>query len=119
GDRDRGKRATMGGLAAALADVAVFTSDNPRTEDPVAIVEEMLGGVADRAKVRIELDRERALAWAVEAARPGDVVLALGKGHERYQEVAGVKHPFDERAILARLASGRDSADAGGKRGDA
>jgi UDP-N-acetylmuramoyl-L-alanyl-D-glutamate--2,6-diaminopimelate ligase len=78
----------------------------------VAIIEEMLAGVADRGKVEVELDRERALARAIEAARPGDTVIALGKGHETYQEIAGVKHPFDERKILARLAAERDEADA-------
>jgi len=112
GDRDRGKRAAMGRTVTERADLALFTADNPRTEDPVAIVEEMLAGVTDRGKVEVELDRERALTRAVELARPGDTVIALGKGHETYQEVAGVKHPFDEREILARLAAERDGAGA-------
>ena len=102
----------MGRTVTERADLALFTADNPRTEDPVAIVEEMLAGVTDRGKVEVELDRERALTRAVELARPGDTVIALGKGHETYQEVAGVKHPFDEREILARLAAERDGAGA-------
>jgi UDP-N-acetylmuramoyl-L-alanyl-D-glutamate--2,6-diaminopimelate ligase len=115
GDRDRTKRPVMGGVVAQACDVAVFTSDNPRTEDPAAIIDDMLGGVADRGKVEVELDRERALARAVELARPGDVVIALGKGHEEYQEIAGVKHHFPERSLLARLGAERDGEAGGGR----
>ncbi len=110
GDRDRKKRPGMGRLAAAGADLALFTSDNPRGEDPAAIAAEMLTGVEDRDRVDVILDREEALARAIELAKPGDVVLATGKGHETYQEIDGVKHPFPEREILARLANDRDGA---------
>jgi UDP-N-acetylmuramoyl-L-alanyl-D-glutamate--2,6-diaminopimelate ligase len=110
GDRDAGKRSGMGRLAADRADRAVFTTDNPRSEDPAAIVAEMLGGVADRGKVDVVMDREEALAHAVALAGQGDVVLATGKGHETYQEIAGIKHAFPEREILARLARTRDGA---------
>lgn len=109
GDRDARKRPVIGGLLARIADLAYFTSDSPRTEDPASIVQDMLGGVEDRGKVRIELDRETALRRAAEAAEPGDVVLALGKGHETYQEIAGVKHPFDERALLRGFAAAADA----------
>jgi UDP-N-acetylmuramoyl-L-alanyl-D-glutamate--2,6-diaminopimelate ligase len=109
GDRDRGKRPGMGRLAAALADVAVFTTDNPRSEDPRAIVDEMLAGAPAAANVEVVLDREEALALAVERAREGDVVLACGKGHETYQEIGGRKLPFPEREILARLAAAREA----------
>ncbi len=105
GDRDRTKRPVMGRIAAELADAAVFTTDNPRSEDPRDILEEMLGGVSDGSKVTVIPDREEALAWAVAQAAPGDVVLACGKGHETYQEVGGRKLPFPEREILARLAA--------------
>jgi UDP-N-acetylmuramoyl-L-alanyl-D-glutamate--2,6-diaminopimelate ligase len=95
GDRDRGKRPLMGKLAAQLADVALITSDNPRSEDPEAIVSEIAAG-ADRP-VEIELDRAAAIARAIELAQPGDVVIIAGKGAEQGQEFAGRTIPFDDR----------------------
>src|SRR5262249_51378390 len=104
GDRDRGKRPLMGAAAAALADHAVVTSDNPRSEEPAAIVAEILGGIADREHVESELDRRGAIARALALARAGDVVVIAGKGHEQGQEFAGgVKLPFDD-ATVAREA---------------
>lgn len=107
GDRDRSKRPAMG-AAAATADLAVITSDNPRWEDPETIIDEVMSGVPDAAAVRRVPDRRQAIIAALEAAEPGDAVLVLGKGHERGQEVAGVVHPFDDRAVvraeLARVA---------------
>jgi UDP-N-acetylmuramoyl-L-alanyl-D-glutamate--2,6-diaminopimelate ligase len=103
GDRDPGKRAAMG-AALATADAAIFTADNPRSEDPRAIVDSMLGGVAPGRlrRVRVELDRRRAIREAVRLAEPGDVVLLAGKGHERSQEIAGTKHAWDDAAELRR-----------------
>jgi UDP-N-acetylmuramoyl-L-alanyl-D-glutamate--2,6-diaminopimelate ligase len=95
GDRDRGKRPLMGRLAAKLADVAIVTSDNPRSEDPEAIAAEIVAG-AER-DVEVELDRAAAIARAVEQARPGDVVLIAGKGAEQGQEFADRTVPFDDR----------------------
>jgi UDP-N-acetylmuramoyl-L-alanyl-D-glutamate--2,6-diaminopimelate ligase len=95
GDRDRGKRPLMGKLAAELADVAIITSDNPRSEDPEAIVAEIAAG-AERP-VEVELDRAVAIAHAVELAQPGDVVLIAGKGAEQGQEFADRTVPFDDR----------------------
>ncbi|MDX6480252.1 MAG: UDP-N-acetylmuramoyl-L-alanyl-D-glutamate--2,6-diaminopimelate ligase, partial [Gaiellaceae bacterium] len=95
GDRDRGKRPLMGKLAAELADVTIVTSDNPRSEDPEAIVAEIVAG-AER-HVEIELDRATAIARAVELAGPGDVVLIAGKGAEQGQELADRTIPFDDR----------------------
>jgi len=113
GDRDREKRFGMGRLAAELADRAIFTTDNPRSEDPAEIVEEMLRGTgARRDRVVVEMDRERALALAVESAEAGDLVLACGKGHETIQSVGGADLPFAEREILARLAARRDRSGA-------
>ena len=109
GDRDRAKRPVMGRIAAELADLAVFTTDNPRGEDPSDIIAAMLGDVADRAKVKVIPDREEALAFAVAQAADGDVVLACGKGHETTQEIGGRKLPFPEREILARLAAAREA----------
>jgi UDP-N-acetylmuramoyl-L-alanyl-D-glutamate--2,6-diaminopimelate ligase len=101
GDRDRAKRPLMG-AAAAQADVAVLTSDNPRSEDPLAILAEMAVGAPDAVR---EPDRRAAIALAVEAARPGDVVVVAGKGHETGQEVHGVTTPFDDRTVLRQVLS--------------
>ena len=95
GDRDRGKRAIMGRLGSELADVAIVTSDNPRSEDPEAIAAEIVAG-AD-GEVEVELDRAAAIARAIELARPGDVVLIAGKGAEQGQELADRVVPFDDR----------------------
>ena len=97
GDRDRGKRPLMGKLAAALADVAIVTSDNPRSEDPEAIVAEIVAGAT--RPVEVELDRAAAIAQAIELAQPGDVVLIAGKGAEQGQEFADRTTPFDDREV--------------------
>ncbi len=106
GDRDRAKRPMMGAAAASLADVAILTSDNPRSEDPLAILAAMLDGVlsvpqTERARVIIEPDRAAAIAQAVALASPGDVVVVAGKGHETGQYVAGTVLPFDDRQVTA------------------
>ncbi|HHO52504.1 MAG TPA: UDP-N-acetylmuramoyl-L-alanyl-D-glutamate--2,6-diaminopimelate ligase [Deltaproteobacteria bacterium] len=100
GDRDPGKRPRMGAVATGLADRVVITSDNPRSEDPLAIIEAIRAGVTDGARIEIEPDRAAAIALALHGARPGDTVLVAGKGHETYQEIAGVRHPFDDRQIV-------------------
>ena len=106
GDRDRAKRPLMGAAAAALADVAIFTSDNPRSEDPLAILAAMLDGAIGvplprRAHVIVEPDRAAAIGLAVSSAAKGDVILVAGKGHERGQYVAGRALPFDDREVTA------------------
>ncbi len=106
GDRDRGKRPLMGAAASAGADLVFLTSDNPRGEDPRAIIDEVLSGIADRASVQVEVDRARAIALAVASARPGDVVILAGKGHETSIEAAGVRTPFDDREEAARAVAG-------------
>ncbi|HEV2757054.1 MAG TPA: UDP-N-acetylmuramoyl-L-alanyl-D-glutamate--2,6-diaminopimelate ligase [Actinomycetota bacterium] len=106
GDRDRGKRPLMGAVAARLADVVVVTSDNPRSEDPAAIIDEVLEGVtAERAAGAdaVFVDRREAIGFAVGAARPGDVVVIAGKGHETGQEFRDRKVPFNDR-VVAREA---------------
>jgi UDP-N-acetylmuramoyl-L-alanyl-D-glutamate--2,6-diaminopimelate ligase len=101
GDRDPYKRPLMGHVAAELADVAVLTSDNPRSEDPGAIIAAMLDGArAGKGEVFVEADRARAIDIAVARANPGDAVVVAGKGHEQGQEVAGVVRPFDDRVVL-------------------
>jgi len=104
GDRDRGKRAPMGELAARLADLAIVTSDNPRTEDPERIVQEIEAGMHGKAHERI-VDRRSAIARALEQAASGDTVLLAGKGHETYQVIGTTKHPFDERVIVRDLGA--------------
>ncbi|MCX6456797.1 MAG: UDP-N-acetylmuramoyl-L-alanyl-D-glutamate--2,6-diaminopimelate ligase [Actinobacteria bacterium] len=101
GDRDKSKRPLMGAALLAGSDMAIFTSDNPRSEDPASIVKDMVSGLTLPATSAIELDRKRAIEIAVAAAKPGDVVVLLGKGHEPGQEIAGVKHNFDDRLVLA------------------
>jgi len=102
GDRDRAKRPVMARIATELSSHIVLTSDNPRTEEPMAILDEMRSGVAegDRNRVWVNSDRREAIRQAVGMAKPGDVVLLAGKGHETYQEINGVKHPFDDVAVL-------------------
>jgi UDP-N-acetylmuramoyl-L-alanyl-D-glutamate--2,6-diaminopimelate ligase len=106
GDRDRGKRPEMGGIAERLADHAIVTSDNPRTEDPEAILDEIEAGMSGRNHERIE-DRREAIARALSVAEREDVVLLAGKGHETYQIRGTEKLPFDERTIVAELTGVR------------
>jgi len=100
GDRDRDKRPKMGGAAGSLADLAIVTSDNPRSEDPGAIIDEVLSGIENGAAVEVEPDRRAAIALAFRAAHAGDVVVIAGKGHEQGQELAGGRRiPFDDREV--------------------
>ena len=100
GDRDRGKRAEMGEVACRFADRVVVTSDNPRSEAPTSIIEDILKGCGDFAPL-VEVDRAAAIAFAVSQAHAGDTVLIAGKGHETYQEVAGVRSPFSDADCAA------------------
>jgi UDP-N-acetylmuramoyl-L-alanyl-D-glutamate--2,6-diaminopimelate ligase len=107
GDRDPSKREPMGRAVAKWADVAVVTTDNARSEDPAAIAQAIVPGLAGTAKVVVELDRGRAIADAVAKAAPGDVVLIAGKGHETYQIVGGVTRHFDDREEARRALAER------------
>jgi UDP-N-acetylmuramoyl-L-alanyl-D-glutamate--2,6-diaminopimelate ligase len=105
GDRDRGKRPVMGEIATRLADVAIVTSDNPRSEDPEAIVAQIIEGAGPGAETVV--DRRAAIARAVEVAAPGDVVVVAGKGHEQGQEFAGGrKEPFDDVEVVREALRG-------------
>jgi UDP-N-acetylmuramoyl-L-alanyl-D-glutamate--2,6-diaminopimelate ligase len=106
GDRDKGKRPQMGREAEAGADLVVITSDNPRTEDPQAIIADILAGLRSPSAATVHPDRRQAIAGAIHEARPGDVVLILGKGHESGQEFATETIPFDDRQV-AREALAR------------
>jgi UDP-N-acetylmuramoyl-L-alanyl-D-glutamate--2,6-diaminopimelate ligase len=118
GDRDRGKRPLMGRVAADLADRVVVTTDNPRSEDPAAIVAEILAGIplyseatADGGPVELEADRAEAIRLAVEGARPGDVVIVAGKGHEHGQEFADRIEPFDDSVVVRALTGDPPAAE--------
>lgn len=102
GNRDQTKRPRMGREAATFADHIVLTSDNPRTEDPAAIVADIAAGIPEGASVDIEIDRTRAIERALEMAQPGDTVLIAGKGHENYQEFESTVIPFDDREVARR-----------------
>jgi UDP-N-acetylmuramoyl-L-alanyl-D-glutamate--2,6-diaminopimelate ligase len=108
GDRDRGKRPLMGRAATQLADVAIITSDNPRNEDPEAIMDEVAEGAVDGAVVERIVDRHAAIERAIALAAPGDVVVVAGKGHERYQEFEGGRTvPFDDVAVAREALRAR------------
>ena len=105
GDRDRGKRPRMGAVVARLADLSFVTSDNPRTEDPEAIIDHILQGMGTAPHRRIP-DRREAIAAALREGRPGDLLLLAGKGHETYQTLGRQRHPFVERTIVLELLAG-------------
>ncbi|MEY4054167.1 MAG: hypothetical protein RL034_1085 [Bacteroidota bacterium] len=110
GDRDKTKRPIMAQTACDLSDKVILTSDNPRTEDPAAIIADMEAGLNTAAKRKYIaiLDRKEAIKAAVEFAKPEDIVLVAGKGHEKYQDINGVKHPFDDKAILLAFFNNKD-----------
>ena len=110
GDRDKTKRPIMAQTACDLSDKVILTSDNPRTEDPAQIIADMEAGLNTAAKRKYIsiLDRKEAIQAAVEFAKPEDIVLVAGKGHEKYQDINGVKHPFDDKAILLAFFNHKD-----------
>jgi UDP-N-acetylmuramoyl-L-alanyl-D-glutamate--2,6-diaminopimelate ligase len=101
GDRDTGKRPIMGEISYRLADLTVVTCDNPRSEAPESIIDAIVSGIAspEPSKLHVEVDRRAAIEYAIATAREGDVILIAGKGHEPYQEIKGVKHPFSDLAV--------------------
>ncbi|EMR03540.1 UDP-N-acetylmuramoyl-L-alanyl-D-glutamate--2,6-diaminopimelate ligase [Cesiribacter andamanensis] len=105
GNRDKAKRPLMAEIAASLSDRVILTSDNPRNEEPAQIIADMQAGLSasNTRKVISILDRREAIRTACMMAEPGDIILVAGKGHETYQEIAGVKHPFDDREVLAQF----------------
>ena len=103
GDRDRGKRPLMGRIAGRWSDLVILTSDNPRSEDPDQIIEDISEGLDSSVPVVKEPDRRKAIEKALEIASSGDIVAILGKGHEEYQEVGGIKYPFSDRQVVEEL----------------
>ena len=102
GDRDKAKRPVMARIASEMSDKVILTSDNPRSEDPVEIIHQMEAGIpiSEKRKTVSITDRKEAIKTAVSFAQPGDVILVAGKGHEKYQEINGVRSPFDDKKIL-------------------
>ncbi|PHS25592.1 MAG: UDP-N-acetylmuramoyl-L-alanyl-D-glutamate--2,6-diaminopimelate ligase [Methylophaga sp.] len=111
GDRDAGKRSAMGRSAERYADKLIVTDDNPRSEDPAQIVSDILSGVTAVDNVHIEHDRKLAIEYAVSQASSDDIVLVAGKGHEQYQEIAGVKQPFSDVAVVMEALAANDKHD--------
>ncbi|CAM5194446.1 UDP-N-acetylmuramoyl-L-alanyl-D-glutamate--2,6-diaminopimelate ligase [Alishewanella longhuensis] len=105
GDRDKGKRPLMGQLAEQLADQVILTSDNPRTEDPLQILQDIAAGMRAQHAYRLEADRRLAIKQAINAARAGDIVLVAGKGHETEQIIGTTAYHYDERAYVAQLVA--------------
>ncbi|MEN8150644.1 MAG: cyanophycin synthetase, partial [Planctomycetota bacterium] len=101
GDRDRAKRPRMGRAAAETSDHVVITSDNPRSEDPMRIIGDIVEGLPEHTNYEVEADRRKAIRRALEGASGDDIVLVAGKGHETYQIVSGVAAPFDDRRVVA------------------
>ncbi|RMH81044.1 MAG: UDP-N-acetylmuramoyl-L-alanyl-D-glutamate--2,6-diaminopimelate ligase [Acidobacteria bacterium] len=100
GNRDRSKRPLMGKVARELSDLVVLTSDNPRFEEPMEIIDDILSGIEDRSNVIVEPDRRRAIELSISLAEEGDIILIAGKGHEDYQEIKGVKYPFKDSDVV-------------------
>ena len=105
----------MGRVAEELADSVVLTSDNPRSESPAAIIDEILAGLRSTEGVHVEADRRRAITGAIAEASAGETVLVAGKGHETYQEIAGVRHPFDDRQVAREALRARSGRQRGGQ----
>lgn len=105
GDRDKTKRPIMAQIANKLSDVCVITSDNPRTENPKSIIDDIKSGLTDSKKAHIEIDREKAIKWAIENSSTNDVILIAGKGHENYQIIGSEKFHFDDREVAKKYLS--------------
>ena len=102
GDRDKGKRVMVGEVATRLADEVIFTSDNPRTENPLSIIQDIVAGASTKS-YQIEADRALAIYQAIDNAQPGDIVLIAGKGHEKFQEIQGHKIPFNDMQVVQQV----------------
>ena len=108
GNRSRQRRFEMGEVSGRLADLTIITSDNPRYEEPQAIIEDIKTGMAKTNGKYVEIcDRKEAIAYAIAHGEPGDIIVLAGKGHEDYQEIKGVKYPMDERDLIADILAGR------------
>jgi len=100
GDRDQGKRPIMGKIASDISDIVIITSDNPRKEDPLAIIEGIAKGISDDARIMVEPDRKKAIALGISSMDKDDCLIIAGKGHEDYQIIGEIKLPFDDRLCV-------------------
>jgi UDP-N-acetylmuramoyl-L-alanyl-D-glutamate--2,6-diaminopimelate ligase len=104
GNRSRARRFEMGEVSGQMADLSILTSDNPRYEEPQAILDDIRTGIEKTTGRYVEIiDRKEAIRYAIEQGQPGDVIVLAGKGHEDYQEIKGVKYPMDERVLIAEI----------------
>mgnify|MGYP002625723340 CR=1 FL=1 len=104
GNRSKERRYEMGEVSGKLADLTIITSDNPRFEEPEAIIEDIKTGIAKTTGKHVDItDRKEAIKYAIEHGEPGDIIVLAGKGHEDYQEIKGVKYPMDERVLIAEV----------------
>ena len=98
----------MGEVSGRMADLTIITSDNPRTEEPQAIIDDIKIGIGKTEGKYVEIcDRKEAIAYAISHGEPGDIIVLAGKGHEDYQEIGGVKYPMDERVLIQEILEGR------------
>lgn len=109
GDRDQGKRSQMGFVANKMADVVIVTSDNPRSENPQTIIDQIVAPIAESKSVLVEVDRRKAIKTAMDLAQPGDAVLIAGKGHENYQIIGSTTYPFSDVKVVEEFANGMDA----------
>lgn len=108
GNRAKSRRYEMGEVSGQMADLTIITSDNPRTEEPQAIIDDIKEGIAKTAGKYVEIcDRKEAIAYAISHGEPGDIIVLAGKGHEDYQEINGVRYPMDERVLIQEILEGR------------
>ena len=108
GNRARSRRYEMGEVSGRMADLTIITSDNPRTEKPQDIIDDIKTGISKTDGKYVEIcDRKEAIAYAIAHAEPGDIIVLAGKGHEDYQEINGVKYPMDERVLIQEILEGR------------
>ena len=104
GDRAKSRRFEMGEVSGRMADLTIITSDNPRSEEPQAIIDDIKVGIGKTGGAYVEIcDRKEAIAYAIEHGEPGDIIVLAGKGHEDYQEIKGVKYPMDERVLIREI----------------
>jgi UDP-N-acetylmuramoyl-L-alanyl-D-glutamate--2,6-diaminopimelate ligase len=111
GDRDRAKRPMMGAIARRLADRVIVTSDNPRSEEPARIIEDIVAGIEDRSGAEMIVDRRAAIERALDGSEAGDLVVIAGKGHEDYQIIGGVRHHFDDREVVHGWVAARQAGE--------
>lgn len=111
GDRDRFKRPKMGKIAVENSDFAIFTSDNPRSENPQVIIDEMLAGIPELKEIPTFIDRREAINFAVSMAQPGDIILVAGKGHEDYQIIGATKYHFDDAEEVKKAFELKEQMD--------